>query len=106
MLKEAIITLLFCSPPYTRMYDMSDLLYPPPNFDNAPNFSISIGMMGSFPILTHHPKIVILREKMRIQDIVMGIADIHSDTNTKIMWYGNTMILNTSREVHETLSRH
>lgn len=106
MLKEAILSVLLCSPPYTRMYDMSDLLYSPPNFDNAPTFSISVGMMGSFPILTHHPKIVILREKMRIQDIVMGIAEVHGDYTPSILWYRNTMILTTSEEVHKTLGRH
>jgi hypothetical protein len=106
MLKEALLSLILLSPPYTRMYDMSDLLYPPPTFDNAPNFSIPMGVVGSFPILTHHPKIVLLREKIRINTMIYDLADYYSIDNTKILWYDNVMILTTSSEVHKTLEVH
>jgi len=106
MLKELLISSVLFSPPYVKMYDMSDMMIWPPMFDNAPVFSVSLGVSGRFPILTHHPYVRERREKKKFEDIVHQFAEYHEYYNTRIYWYDKTMILSTVPEVHKILERH
>ena len=106
MLKELLISSILFSPPLVRMYDVGDLLLSPPKFDNAPNFSISVGIMGNFPILTHHPYVRQRREKKKLEDIVYEFSEYHGYYEAKVYWYENMMIVKTIPEVHKILERH
>jgi len=86
------------------MYDLSDLIPRTPNFNNAPKFSMSLGMAGSVPILINHPYITQINDKMKIEEIICELAEIYGDKDvTMIVWIDNTMVLITTREVHRAL---
>lgn len=106
MIKELLISSVLCYPPTVKIYDMSDLLMSAPMFDNAPVFSMPIGLSGSIPILTHHRLVQERREKKKLEDIVFSFAEYHGYYETKIYWYHKNMILTTIPEVHKTLERH
>lgn len=104
MIQSFLLFLALCAPPYRKMYDLSDLVFRTPNFDNAPNFSMSLGMAGSVPILVNHPYITEIRDKMKIEEIICGLAEVYGDKDLTVMfWIDNTMVLITTREVHRAL---
>lgn len=106
MIQALLVLLALCAPPHRRMYDLSDLMPRTPNFDNAPNFSMSLGVAGSVPILANHPHVARLRNKIKLEEIVLGLAEVHEvEDLTVVLWMDDTMVLITTREVHRALDR-
>lgn len=94
-----LLTILLANP-ITRIYDVSDLITPPPQFTNAPNFSISTGIYGSFPIIVTNEKIVRMSNKKKLENMVYEIAESMDEYDATVRWWGNSMMVTGSRELH------
>jgi hypothetical protein len=94
-----LLTILLANP-ITRIYDVSDLITPPPQFTNAPNFSISTGIYGSFPIIVTNEKIVRMSNKKKLENMVYEIAESMDEYDATVRWWGNSMMVTGSKELH------
>ena len=103
-----IFSLSLLSPPfYTKVYEMADLVRSPRNFDNAPTFSLSVGMTGSVPFLANHPKVQEINNKRKIQNIVYAVAETYFEKEqTTVVWKNTTMIVFGSHRLHSALEIH
>lgn len=94
-----ILTLALANP-ITRFYDVTDLISPPPQFINAPRFSVSLGLAGSIPVVANDAEVIRWSNKKRLEDIIMEMAYSMDEYDTAVRWWGNSMIVTGSRELH------
>lgn len=88
----------------TRFYDMTDMLMVPPQFTNAPRFSLSLGIAGSVPIVITDPVIARASNKGKLEQMVYDFSFLVEDYDINIFWYRDTMILKARPELHMLLS--
>ena len=96
----SLLLTLALATPITRIYDVSDLISPPPQFTNAPNFSISVGIYGSFPIVVTNEKVVRMSNRKKLENMVYEIAENMNEYDASVRWWGNSMIVTGSKKLH------
>jgi hypothetical protein len=94
-----LLTIVLANP-ITRVYDVSDLISPPPQFTNAPNFSISVGIYGSFPIVVTNEKVIRMSNRKKLENMVYEIAENMDEYDATVRWWGDNMIVTGSRKLH------
>lgn len=100
---KAILLTLALSNPITRFYDVSDLVSPPPQFKNAPRFSLPAGIVGSIPVLAVDEDVIRFSNKRKLENIILDTAFHIGDYDATILWWRDTMIIKGSRELHRSI---
>lgn len=101
-MKTLLLTLAL-SNPITRFYDVSDLVAPPPQFQNAPRFSLPAGIVGSIPVLAVDEDVIRFSNKRKLENIILDTAYHIGDYDANIIWWGNTMIIKGTPELHRSI---